>query len=146
MILKFWGSSSIKYSVLVQVSSLKTMYQNLSQLISSPEYFLFKNFSFVAHFTLDQTRVRFWVTRYILKFCFKQRVARLFLQLDFLQEILKINAIFFKCNLDIWGLIMAIVWITISYQIVNLGFWLRLSNHPSPLLCLGVGSPRKYTF
>ena len=28
-------------------------------------YFNFENYSFVVHFTLDQTGVLFWVTRYI---------------------------------------------------------------------------------
>ena len=29
-------------------------------------YFIFENFSFVVHFTLDKTAVLFWVTRYLL--------------------------------------------------------------------------------
>ena len=38
---------------------LKPIYQNLSQLVGSLNYFIFENSSFVVYFTLDQTGVLF---------------------------------------------------------------------------------------
>ena len=44
------------------------MYQkkikNLRSFVTQ-KYFIFENFSFVVHFTLDQTGVLFWVTQYL---------------------------------------------------------------------------------
>ena len=59
--------SDCKHSYLCQMTTknFKPIYQNLSCSLLVQIYFNFENSSSIVHFTLDQTGVLFWVTRYI---------------------------------------------------------------------------------